>query len=551
MKSKIFRSTFLVAVLVFLSCITIFMGVLHEYFGDIQEKQLQSELALARTAVEEEGISYLEKLKKGEERLTLIAPDGSVLYDSWAEASALENHGDREEIKEALGTGNGSSSRYSATFTEETIYYASMLSSGEVLRIAASRLTMLSLLLGMGRQLFIIIAIALILSGVLAFRIAKSISDPLNRLDLDSPLENDTYDEIAPLLTKIEQGRREIARKKEELEEKKEEFDAVTRNMDEGLVLMNRNHEIISINPAAQVYYDTDYRSVGRSFLTIDRSPKIGKLLDAAEKEGSAETIREHKGREYQIHAGRIRSGSHFTGIALLIFDITEKAFAERNRKEFTANVSHELKSPLHSIMGRAELIEQGMVDKEDMPEFAGTIRKEAARLVSLIDDIIRLSELDEGAELPTEEIELKSCIAEEIEPLRAAAGKKNIAISIDGDEVHCTTSRRLLTEIIYNLCDNAVKYNKDGGSVTVTVSAEGSQAVIKVSDTGIGIPAEHQSRIFERFYRVDKSHSRASGGTGLGMSIVKHAVHYLHGSISLKSTEGEGTTITVKIPLT
>lgn len=550
MKSKIFRSTFFVAVLVFLSCIAIFMGVLHEYFGNVQEKQLRSELALARAAVEEEGISYLENLKKNDERLTLIKPDGSVIYDSWADVSKLENHGDREEVKEALVNGNGSSSRYSATFTEETIYYASRLSSGEVLRIAASRLTMPSLLLGMGQPIIVIIAIAFVLSGVLAFRIAKSISDPLNKLDLDEPLENDTYDEIAPLLTKIEQGRQEITRRKEELEEKEEEFDAVIKNMDEGLVLMNQNHEIIAINPAAQIYYDTDYRSVARSFLTIDRSPEIGKLLDIAEKEGSAETIQEHKGREYQVHASCIRSGDQFTGIALLIFDITEKAFAERNRREFTANVSHELKSPLHSIMGSAELIEQGLVDKDDMPDFVGTIRKEAARLITLIDDIIKLSELDEETELPTEEIELKNFIIETIEPLKGTAAKKNVSINIEGSEVKCKCSGQLLNEIIYNLCDNAVKYNKEGGTVTVSTSAEKNQAIIEVSDTGIGIPEEHQSRIFERFYKVDMSRSRESGGTGLGMSIVKHAVQYLGGNIRLKSTAGEGTIITVKIPL-
>lgn len=552
MKTKIFRASFFVAMLVCLSCITIFMGVLQEYFGKAQEKMLKSELALAVTGVEQTGLSYLENHEmrgRDDERLTLIKPDGSVIFDSRAEAKKLENHGDREEVQEALKNGEGASSRYSTTFTEKTIYFASRLSSGNVLRISASRLTMLSLLLGMGQPICIIIMIALILSGVLAYGIAGSISKPLNRLDLERPLENDTYDEIAPLLTKIEQGRREIVRRKEALKEKEKEFDAVIRNMDEGLILMNRNHEIISLNPAAQEYYNTDFNAIGNSFLTLDRTGGTGKLLEIAENKGSAEMTCKHQGREYQIHASRIQSEDQFLGIVLLIFDVTDRAYAERNRKEFTANVSHELKSPLHSIMGSAELLEQEMVDQEDIPAFAGTIRKEAARLVCMIDDIIRLSALDERIELPSEELELKSFTEEVINPLRGFAEKRQITIAIEGAEVHCCAAKGLMNEIIYNLCDNAIKYNRDGGSVTVILDETVDLAVIEISDTGIGIPEEHQKRIFERFYRVDQSHSRESGGTGLGMSIVKHAVKNLNGTISLKSTVGKGTMITVKIP--
>lgn len=550
MKKKIFSSAFLVAVVVFVSCIAIFVGLLHDYFGSLQEKQLKSELKLAQTAVEEEGLPYLKKLNRGDERLTLIASDGTVVFDSWKNAGELENHGSREEVKEAVKTGEGHSSRYSTTFTEETIYYATKLSSGDVLRIAASRLTLLSLLLAMEQGIFIIITIALILSAILAFRIAKQISEPLNQLDLEHPLENNTYDEIAPLLTKIEYGRREIAKKKKELQQKEEEFEAVTLNMNEGLVLINHRREILSINPAAKAYYDADYNVIGQNFLMLDRSPEISQLFDKTEEFGSAELLQEHKGREYQINASRIKSDKENVGIALLIFDITEKAFAERNRREFTANVSHELKTPLHSIMGSAELIEQNLVSKEDIPEFVGTIRKEAIRLLNLIDDIIRLSKLDEKAELPVEELNLKELVTEGVEPLRYSAEEKNIEIKIQGEDVICLTSKQLLREVVYNLCDNAVKYNKTGGNVVITISKEEDNGIITFEDTGIGIPDEHKARIFERFYRVDKSHSKEGGGTGLGLSIVKHGIQYLNGTITLNSVQGEGTVISITIPL-
>lgn len=550
MRSKIFRSTFLVAMLVFFCGSTLVAGVLYDFSAGVQERQLQSELALAQVAVEKEGSSYLEKLARGATRFTLVAPDGTVLYDSWKDASELDNHGSREEIREALASGQGESSRYSQTFTTETVYNAVRLSNGDVLRVAMKRETVLSMLFSMLPRIFVVVVAALMLSGLLSARTARQISEPLNRLDLDHPLENDTYDEIAPLLGKIEQGRREIARRKEKLEEKQQEFDAVTENMDEGLVLMNQRREILSINPAAQIFYNTDGDAVGKSFLLLDRDTETGRLLDEAVKNGSAEAIREHNGSEYQLHAGSVCSGGQVVGIALLIFDITERAFAERNRREFTANVSHELKSPLQSIMGSAELIEQGLVRQEDVKTFIAVIRKEAERLVALIGDIIRLSELDEKTQLPTEEIALRRFISKELEPLRPIAGKRRIAIIQKGQEIQCVCSKQLLHEVVYNLCDNAVKYNKDGGSLTVITAPADERVQIIVKDTGIGIPPEHQARIFERFYRVDKSHSRESGGTGLGLSIVKHAVEYMGGKIRLESRAGEGNTVTVSLPM-
>jgi two-component system phosphate regulon sensor histidine kinase PhoR len=554
MKSKIFRSTFFVAIIVFSACLVMIMGVLHEYFTNIQEKQLKTELVLASTGVEKEGLSYLKKIKRDEERLTLVAPDGTVIYDTWTDASKLDNHGDRKEIKEAFKTGSGNSSRYSATFTEQTLYYAMKLSSGDVLRVSTVRMTMLTIVLGMLQPMAVVIMIAFILSAVLAARVSKQIAKPLNDLDLDCPLDNDTYDELAPLLTKIEHSRREIVWKKEELREKEKEFDAVTQNMDEGMVLINKEHEIVTINPAAQNFYGYTGDTIGKNFLFLDRDIEVSKMIDEAEDKGLAERVKEHNGREYQLHASRITSHKKPIGTVILIFDITERSFAERNRREFTANVSHELKTPLQSIMGSAELIENGMVKPEDMKRFVGVIRKEASRLVSLIDDIIQLSALDEKKDLPMEEVQLKSFIEEEIETLKPVAEKNNVNVTCTGDEVTCNVSKQLLHEIVYNLVENAIKYNKENGSVEVTTSSFKPDSVgsakIVVKDTGIGIPAEHQPRIFERFYRVDKSHSKESGGTGLGLSIVKHAVQYMNGEVTLESKEDVGTKITVVLPI-
>ena len=549
MRGKIFRSTFLVAAVVFLSCIVLFMAALYGYFDEVQHKQLRSELTFAAKAVDEEGVDYLKNFDINDDRLTLVAPDGSVIYDTWTDADKLENHGKREEIADAFEKGTGESSRYSATFMEETLYYAKELSSGDVLRISTSRMTIPSLILGMLQPICVIIFIALILSIILSARIAKQIARPLNDLDLDRPLENEVYDEIAPMLTKIEQGRREIAQRKDELKKKEEEFDAVTQSMDEGLVLLNGEQEVLTINPAARKFYGTDSRCIGDKFFTLDRDTETNEMIEAALKNGAAERIKERCGREYQMHASSIRSEDQAIGIALLIFDITERAFAERNRREFAANVSHELKSPLHSIMGSAELIKDGLIKQEDLSKFGGLIYKEAARLVTLIDDIIRLSKLDEKTNLPTEEIKLKTLVEEEIKLLKPAADEKKVTLVTTGDEVTCSSSRQLLHEVVYNLCDNAIKYNKVGGSVTVMISERDGIVRLSVEDTGIGIPEEHQARIFERFYRVDKSHSRESGGTGLGLSIVKHAVRYIGGEISLESREGEGTKITVTFP--
>ena len=549
MTRKIFLSIMAAAAVVLLCSVLIIMGCLYDYFGGVQERQLEDELALAQTGVECSGKTYLKALEGESYRLTWIAPSGEVLFDSQADESSMENHAQREEVRQALETGEGQSSRYSSTLLEKTIYYAKRLADGSILRISISRATAGVLVMGMLQPMLVVLAAALILALVLAKRISAWIVAPLNRLDLEKPLENDTYEELSPLLTRINQQRRQIDAQLRTLQQKKDEFDQITASMNEGLVLMNEKGTVLSINPAARALFHAEPDCVGRDFLTVERSHEISCAIRRALEEGHAELRVERGGHEYQLDISRIESEGTVIGAVLLAFDVTEQAFAERNRREFTANVSHELKTPLQSIMGSAELIENGLVKQEDMPRFVGHIRTEAARLVTLIEDIIRLSQLDEGGELPFEPVDLKKLAEEASASLASAAAEKQVTIRVHGDDRQITTVRRLASEIIYNLCDNAVKYNREGGSVDVTIDGTAHGAVVTVQDTGIGIPPEHQSRIFERFYRVDKSHSRQSGGTGLGLSIVKHAVQYLGGRIELESQPGKGTTMRVHFP--
>ena len=549
MTRKIFLSIMAAAAVVLLCSVLIIMGCLYDYFGGVQERQLEDELALAQTGVECSGKTYLKALEGESYRLTWIAPSGEVLFDSQADESSMENHAQREEVRQALETGEGQSSRYSSTLLEKTIYYAKKLTDGSILRISISRATAGVLVMGMLQPMLVVLAAALILALVLAKRISARIVAPLNRLDLEKPLENDTYEELSPLLTRINQQRRQIDAQLRTLQQKKDEFAQITASMNESLVLMNEKGTVLSINPAARELFHAEPDCVGQDFLTVERSHEISCAIRRALEEGHAELRVERGGREYQLDISRIESEGTVIGAVLLAFDVTEQAFAERNRREFTANVSHELKTPLQSIMGSAELIENGLVKQEDMPRFVGHIRTEAARLVTLIEDIIRLSQLDEGGELPFEPVDLKKLAEEASASLASAAAEKQVTIRVHGDDRQITTVRRLASEIIYNLCDNAVKYNREGGNVDVTIDGTAHGAVVTVQDTGIGIPPEHQSRVFERFYRVDKSHSRQSGGTGLGLSIVKHAVQYLGGRIELESQPGKGTTMRVHFP--
>lgn len=549
MTKKIFQSILLVAGCVLLASLLIIMGFLYDYFGGVEENQLRDELSLAAAAVEDGGTDYLSQLTADRCRLTWIAADGSVLYDTRTDAESLENHASRAEVSQALTTGTGESTRYSSTLMEKTMYYAQRLDDGTVLRISISRATVGMIAVGMIQPLLIVLIVALILSGLLARRLSRRIVDPLNSLDLEHPLDNDAYEELSPLLKRIHRQHVEIQTQLRELREKTDEFTQITGSMREGLVLLDEHGSILSINAAAQTLFGADAQCVGRDFLTIERSHEISAAIQAAVTDGHSEVRAERAGRVYQFDISRITSDGKLLGTVILAFDITEQEFAEQNRREFTANVSHELKTPLQGIIGSAELIENGMVKPDDLPRFVGHIHAEAARLVTLIDDIIRLSQLDEGDAMPTEPVDLLAVSQEAAENLHDAAAARDVTVSVTGQPSVIPGVRRLLYEVVYNLCDNAIKYNVDGGRVDIAVASGTDGSSITVADTGIGIAPEHQGRVFERFYRVDKSHSKASGGTGLGLSIVKHAVQYHHGRIELESTPGTGTTIRAIFP--
>ena len=547
MTSKIFKSILSVATAVLLASLVIITGVLYRYFGDVQESQLKDELSLAASAAEQLGEDYLASLDYDRYRLTWVDADGNVVFDSHADKSAMENHADREEIKEALTYGTGSSMRQSATLTEQTIYEATRLEDGSVLRISVSRATAFVLVLGMVQPIAIVLVIAIILSALLASRMAKRIVEPLNRLNLEKPMENDAYEELAPLLRRIHSQHKEIEYQMWTLQQKQDEFEQITDNMKEALVLLDSNGRIISINPAAKKLFGINTDCVGEDFLTIDRKHDMRQAINEVKDKGQAFFYTKKNGRNYQFDLSRIDSDGKIHGIVILAFDITEQVNAEKHRQEFTANVSHELKTPLQTIIGSAELMELGIVKEEDTPRFIKSIRQEAARLVTLIDDIIRLSQLDEGTEMPKEDVSLLEVAREVTETLSDAAKLKGVSLEVCGDDGVISGVRRLLYEVVYNLCDNAIKYNNPGGYVKVSVSENADNVQISVRDNGIGIAPEHQDKVFERFYRVDKSHSKQSGGTGLGLSIVKHAVQYHHGKITVDSDLDKGTNISIQ----
>lgn len=557
MTKRIFRSTLLVAAVVLLANLMIVMGCLYDYFGTVQKNQLKDELRLAVCGVEESGQAYLERLTARDYRyswtpdyrLTWVASDGTVLFDTVDSAETMDNHGNRIEVQEAFAQGESSSIRYSDTLMERTLYYARALNNGTVLRISVRQVTMPALVLVMLQPILLVGILVVILSAVLADRMAKRIVRPLNALDLDHPLENDAYEELVPLLRRIHQQRGQIDAQLRELQAKTDEFTQVTGHMKEGLVLMDRGGTVLSMNPAARRIFGVETSCAGQGFLTVDRSHDLQLAIQRALKDGHSEIRAERRGREFQFDVSRIESEDTVIGTVLLAFDVTEQAQAERSRREFTANVSHELKTPLQSILGSAELLNNGLVKPEDIPRFSNLIHAETARLVTLVDDIIHLSQLDEGISLEQEPVDLLEIAEAVVNALKSSAEKKHVQLTVAGEPVQINGVRSFLYETAYNLCDNAIKYNVENGRVEVLVSDGEQGAVITVKDTGIGIPQEYQSRVFERFFRVDKSRSKASGGTGLGLSIVKHVAQYHHGWIELQSEAGKGTSISVVFP--
>lgn len=546
MTKKIFRSMIMVALVVLLTSLFVATTFIYDYFNKSQIKQLKDELELVRETVDSVGIEYFENFDSTVFRFTVVDEDGTVLYDTVADATQMENHIEREEIKEALESGHGSSTRNSSTLMEKTFYEAVLLNSGEVLRISVSRLTLGALIVRMLPAIGVIIIVTGILSFLLSSKMAQKIIEPINKLDLENPTENNSYEELSPILTKINKQHKQINSHIEELHRKADEFEQIISSMSEGLILIDDKSKILSMNNACKKIYAVKTDVVGRNLLSVDRTKQMGNAVKAALGGVHSEFFIQKNGFEYQFNVNPIETDEKRLGAVILAFDITEKAFAERNRQEFTANVTHELKTPLQSIIGSAELLENGLVKPEDTGRFVGNIRKEASRLVSLINDIIRLSQLDENHEPATETVDLWEVANEVVEVLTALAAKKEISLEMVGDRCVIYGVRRYIYEIIYNLCDNAIRYNVNGGKVTIDIHRENNRNVIIVSDTGIGIDSEHHARIFERFYRVDKSHSKETGGTGLGLSIVKHAVMYHKGKIELESELGKGTKIKV-----
>ena len=548
MRKKIFRSIFTVALVVLFSSIGIATSFLYNHFNTSQQSQLHTELMLVADTVNKVGIEYFETFDSSVFRFTVVDADGTVLYDTQANANEMENHADREEIVEAFKNGKGSSARTSSTLTEKTFYEAVLLESGDVLRVSVNQLTVGALIIGMLPAILVIILIATVVAGLLSLTMAKQVTEPLINLDLEHPADNVAYEELTPILTKLYKQHKQIKKQSKSIHRKSEEFEQIVSSMNEGLVLLDEHAMILSMNQAAKKIFGVSKAVKGDDFLLYDRTSKMSKAICDALEDKHSEYTEERSGSVYQFTVNPIESSGKVLGVIILVFDVTDRAFAERNRQEFSANVTHELKTPLQSIIGSAELLETGLVKDEDKLKFIGTIRKEAARLVTLINDIIRLSQLDEKTEVALEEIELKEVADEVADVLASSANKKNVSFNIEGEPCTVLGVRRYIYEIIYNLCDNAIQYNVDGGKVTVKLSKEAERVKISVIDTGIGISPEHQRRIFERFYRVDKSRSKETGGTGLGLSIVKHAVQFHNGNVTLKSEVGKGTAVTVEI---
>lgn len=549
MKKKIFQSILRVTIVILFISLILITGVLHNYFQKIQNQQLKEELALASLGVEQGEMQYLSGLEEHNNRITWIDSNGNIRFDNQADITKMENHSDREEFMEAIETGFGSSSRHSVTLTENTVYEAKLLSDGTVLRISMNQKSILALLLGLIQPFGIILILAVVVAYFIAEKVARQIIEPLDEVDLEHPLREESYEELAPFLKRIHYQKKQIRWQLEELNQKKLEFEQVISHMKEGLILLDAKDQIISINPAAMELFQTTLECIGNDFLSVERKQKLTQTIEKAREEGWGQTRFEKNNREYQFDVTGIRTEKGLIGSVILAFDVTEQKNAEKMRREFSANVSHELKTPLQSIIGSAELLQNNLVKNEDVPRFIGHIHTEASRLVVLIEDIIRLSELDEERELQKEELSLYQIVNDVLKSLQDKANERNIKLEITGDEGQMTGVYRLLHEVIYNLCENAIKYNVDHGSVRVCIEERQTKVGITVEDTGIGIPKEHQSRVFERFYRVDKSHSKKTGGTGLGLSIVKHAVSYQNGTVELISEEGKGTKVEIWFP--
>lgn len=550
MTKKIFKSIMTVCTVVLILGLAFVMGILYRYFGKQISTELEKEAFYAAQGVESSGMEYLEKLDGKNSRITLIDQDGSVLYDSQAEASSMEKHKDREEVKEAAETGKGKAVRMSETLSEKTIYYALRLEDGKILRVSSTQYSVLALVYQLIVPVLWILLLMIVLSGLFASRLSKKVVEPVNKLDLEHPEENEVYEEVAPLLSRMYKQNREIKNQIDTARRQQEEFAIITENMQEGLVVIDRYTMILSGNASVWKLFHVNGPKNGESVYVLNRSEEFQSIIDKALGGKNNEAVLKVDGSDIHVVANPVMREEQVEGAVLLLVNVTEKLEREKLRREFSANVSHELKTPLTSISGFAEIIQDGYVKEEDVRAFAGRIYKEAQRLITLVEDVIRISQLDEG-EVPYEwtETDLYQTAKNVFGTLSEAAKKQDVHLYIEGDRVQLHTVPNILEEVLFNLCDNAIKYNKPGGNVCICLTENEESVCISVKDNGVGIPKEDQSRVFERFYRVDKSHSKEIGGTGLGLSIVKHGVSFLGGEVELESTPEQGTEITVSFP--
>lgn len=545
MNKKIFRSSVAVALVVLISSIVLIMSILFQYFENQLQSELESEANYIAYAVENQGIDYINNFSNSSKRITLISPDGDVLADTSADESGLENHSDRQEVIDALKNGKGTSIRYSKTLAEKTIYYAMKMQDGNILRVSTTQYTVAAILFSIIQPILIVFVIAVAISFALAQKVSKSIIKPINELDLDNPLNNEPYDELAPLLRKISKQKHTIEKQIKETEHKQEEFRLITENMKEGFIVVDNKRNLLTYNRSALKLLGIS-RDKPDDILSADNDKLtfvIDKALDGV-REKSNLTLNDNY---YSLIANPVFENDNVIGAVVLIIDVTESVKREQLRQEFTSNVSHELKTPLTSISGFAEIMKNGGTPDSVVTDFSSSIYDEAQRLITLVNDIIKISELDEkNARVDCEEVDLYELSADIINRLKPIADKRNISLNLIGESTVVSGTEKILDEMIYNLCDNAIKYNVDSGTVDIILSESSYHIKLTVRDTGIGIPQSEQNRVFERFYRVDKSHSKEIGGTGLGLSIVKHAVIYHNAEIKLKSEFGKGTSITV-----
>ena len=554
MTKKILAGVIGVSLVIMLVCVGLVMGIMYDYMGEKIDEQMASEAILAEEAWLTGGEAFLDRMEDRPDiksRITLIDSQGKVLYDSVADQSSMENHMEREEVKEALTEGVGKASRTSYTLAEDTRYYAKKTADGNIVRISTSHYSQLGLLLDTFGMIIITVAVLIMLSVFISYRVARAIIKPINDIDLDNPDISENYEELGPLLHRIHQQNNRIKRQMEKLRKSREEFNIITKNMSEGLIIIDKDTEILTYNRSAtEMLGGGDGRQIEGSVLKLNRSEPFRKAVSEALEGNNSQVYLTEGEATYEIISNPVREEEEVTGAILIVMDVTEREKGEILRREFTSNVSHELKTPLTSIYGVSDMLASGMVKDEDVAGFAGTIKEESARLISLIDDIIKLSRMDEST-VPqeTEIIDVCGSARDVVSRLSGKASENKVELSFEGEPSEIKGVQHILDEIVYNICENAIKYNRPGGFVKVSVRNEGSESLITVADNGIGIPKTDRERVFERFYRVDKSHSKQIGGTGLGLSIVKHGVIYLGGKINLESEEGVGTVITVGFP--